>query len=238
MFLTNVARAADHVVGPPRKTMGALAWPFRNKGTGNLRHASRACSCIADGDGITVGTSRGTWLPIGASEPTSFRCAEAGWQLVARVPSALGDGAKSAAGQGCGRRGWLEGRHHPHQLFQPDEDTLRLVQPLLLLTAPIPRPTLEPLTNRSRHTRRKPGSQSHGSSPPPRRRSLGRHEGPQDRRAASGQLGGCAFCRPGPSTVRHADETSLAPSRFQGERRPVSVRSTKPQANLLQGAHP
>lgn len=38
-------------------------------------------------------------------------------RLVARVPAAVGDGAKSAAGQGCGRRGRVEGCHDPHQLL-------------------------------------------------------------------------------------------------------------------------
>jgi hypothetical protein len=45
------------------------------------------------------------------------RCHEAGWELVARVPSALGHGAKGVTGEGWGGRGRLEGRHHPHQLL-------------------------------------------------------------------------------------------------------------------------
>jgi hypothetical protein len=39
-----------------------------------------------------------------------------------------------------------------------------------VLTAPVPRDNSTSAIPRQRHTRRKPGPQSHGSSPPPRRR--------------------------------------------------------------------
>jgi len=41
----------------------------------------------------------------------------------------------------------------------------------IILTGAVPNPSLWPSVHRYWHTRRKPGSQSHGSSPPPRRRS-------------------------------------------------------------------
>ena len=56
-----------------------------------------------------------------------------------------------------------------------------------VLTGPVLYPSVAPrstkCTLRERHTRRKPGPQSHGSSPPPRS-VVATREGPHDRRAA------------------------------------------------------
>ncbi len=74
----------------------------------------------------------------------------------------------------------------------------------------MPKPTVPHVPSHPpRHTRRKPGSQSHGSSPPPRRRTSDATKAPRPPSYLKTSSASC-FCRPGPSRGATSDESNGA----------------------------